>query len=76
VLAPAMDGGFVLIGCSQADTKLFRDVTWSSPGVLEQTLDNAHDLGYRYSLLETLRDIDTLQDVEQYPELLAMAASS
>lgn len=76
VLAPALDGGFVLIGCRQANSQLFRAVTWSSPGVLERTLDNARRLGYRTSLLETLRDIDTLQDVEQYPELLAMVASS
>jgi hypothetical protein len=27
-------------------------------------------------LLETVRDIDTLQDLEQYPELLALIASS
>ena len=76
VLAPALDGGFALIGCRLADPRLFHAVTWSSPGVLEQTLDNARRLGYRSSLLETLRDIDTLQDVEQYPELLAMVASS
>lgn len=76
VLAPAADGGFALIGCRQADPRLFRAVTWSSPGVLERTLANAHRLGYRSSLLETLRDIDTLQDIEQHPELLAMVASS
>jgi hypothetical protein len=33
-------------------------------------------LNYRVSLLETVRDIDTLQDLEQYPELLALIASS
>ena len=76
VLAPAMDGGFTLIGCRQADPQLFRKVTWSSTGVLERTLANARRLGYRWRLLETLRDIDTLLDVEQYPELLAMVASS
>ena len=76
VLAPAIEGGFVLIGCRQADPQLFREVTWSSPEVLEQTLANARRLGYRTRLLEALRDIDTLQDVEHYPELLAMVASS
>lgn len=76
VLAPAADGGFALIGCRQADPELFRAVTWSSAGVLAQTMANAQRLRYRVRLLDTLRDIDTLQDLEHYPELLAMIASS
>ena len=76
VLAPAADGGFALIGCREADPDLFRAVTWSTPRVLAQTMANAHRLRYRVSLLETLRDVDTLQDLEHYPQLLAMIASS
>ncbi|MCP4390980.1 MAG: hypothetical protein GY802_21975, partial [Gammaproteobacteria bacterium] len=44
--------------------------------VLAQTIENAGRLNYRVSLLETVRDIDTLQDLEQYPELLTLIASS
>lgn len=76
VLMPAVDGGFVLIGCREANLELFRSVAWGSGGVLKQTLANARGLGYRVCLLETLRDIDTLQDLEHYPELLALVASS
>ena len=72
VLLPAMDGGYALIGCTRIEPELFRDVSWSSKQVLEQTLVNATQLKYRVSLLETVRDIDTLQDGEQYPELLAL----
>jgi len=60
----------------EAPQALFADVNWSTPSVLEQTLDNAQKLGYRVSLLETLRDIDTLHDLEQYPELLALMTSA
>jgi hypothetical protein len=72
VLLPALDGGYALIGCTRIEPGLFRDISWSSEQVLEQTLINATQLNYRVSLLETVRDIDTLQDVKQYPELLAL----
>jgi len=76
VLLPAADGGYALIGCTEANPELFKSVTWSSDQVLAQTIANAKRLNYRVSLLETVRDIDTLQDLEQYPELLALIASS
>jgi glycosyltransferase A (GT-A) superfamily protein (DUF2064 family) len=76
VIMPTRDGGFALIGCREADPELFRSVVWSSDQVLEQTLANARGLDYRISLLETVRDIDTLKDLEHYPELLALIASS
>ncbi len=76
VLLPAFDGGYALIACTNIDPELFRNVNWSSDRVLKQTLANAERLDYRVSLLETVRDIDTLQDLEQYPELLALIASS
>ncbi len=75
VLLPAIDGGYALIGCREANPDLFNNVTWSSEQVLEQTLANAESLSYRTILLETVRDIDTLHDLEQYPELLRLIAS-
>ena len=76
VLLPALDGGYALIGCTNIEPGLFSNVSWSSDQVLKQTLSNAEKLDYRVSLLETVRDVDTLQDLEQYPELLALIASS
>lgn len=76
VLLPAVDGGYALIGCTNANPELFKAVAWSSDQVLSQTLANAERLNYRVSLLETVRDIDTLQDLEQYPELLSLITSS
>ena len=76
ILSPAIDGGYALIGCTQINPELFKNVRWSSDEVLEQTVSNARDLGYRVGLLETVRDVDTLQDLEHYPELLALIASS
>lgn len=76
VLLPAIDGGYALIGCSQPRPELFSDIDWSTERVLEQTTDRARALDFRVCLLETVRDIDTLADVENYPELLALVASS
>jgi len=76
VLIPALDGGYALIGCTTIEPGLFRDLRWSTDKVYRQTVTNAQGLNYRVASLETLRDIDTLQDLEHYPELLALIASS
>jgi len=76
VLIPALDGGYALIGCTTIEPGLFRDLRWSTDKVYRQTVTNAQRLNYRVASLETLRDIDTLQDLEHYPELLALIASS
>ncbi len=72
VLQPATDGGYTLIGCRDAPAALFAGVDWSTERVLSQSLANAEGLGFRVCLLETLRDIDTLHDLEHYPDLLKL----
>jgi hypothetical protein len=76
VLIPALDGGYALIGCTTIDPSLFDNTRWSSNQVYRQTMKNAGRLNYRIKALESLRDIDSLQDLEHYPELLALIASS
>jgi rSAM/selenodomain-associated transferase 1 len=76
VLLPALDGGYALIGGTTIEPSLFRQIRWSSDQVYDQTMENAHRLNYRTASLESLRDIDTLQDLEHYPELLSLIASS
>jgi len=76
VLIPAFDGGYALIGCTTIDPSLFDKVRWSSDQVFQQTVDNADRLNYRIKSHESIRDIDSLQDLEHYPELLALIASS
>jgi len=76
VLIPALDGGYALIGCTSIHPGLFRNLRWSTDQVYRQTIANAERLNYRIESLESVRDIDTLQDLEHYPELLALIASS
>ncbi len=76
VVIPALDGGYALIGCREADPALFARVDWSTGRVLRQTLANAERLGLRLAQLDAVRDIDTLADLEHYPQLLRLVASS
>jgi rSAM/selenodomain-associated transferase 1 len=76
VLIPALDGGYALIGCTTIHPGLFTNLHWSTDQVYRQTLANAERLNYRTRSLESVRDIDTLQDLEHYPELVALIASS
>jgi rSAM/selenodomain-associated transferase 1 len=74
VLVPSVDGGFALIGCRRFDPRLFNDITWSTDQVLSQTLANAEELNFSHCLLETVRDVDTLHDLQHFPELLELLA--
>ncbi len=71
VIGPADDGGYYLLGFSKEGfnktgnrfESLFKDITWSSSSVFEQTLDKLSGEGLScYPLIEK-RDIDTLCDL-------------
>ncbi len=74
VIQPVFDGGYSLIGCKKVDDLLFDQVCWSTETVLAQTISNAEKLDYQVSLLETVRDIDTLEDLKHYPQFGALIA--
>jgi rSAM/selenodomain-associated transferase 1 len=63
VLGPASDGGFVLLGLRCCTAGLFADVEWGAGTVLQQMLVNLDSLGWRYSLLDPLDDIDRPEDL-------------
>ena len=68
VLAPTVDGGYGLIGLHQASyhPELFHNIAWSTDQVAPTTLAAIKQLGLTVCLLETLRDLDTLDDVRRY----------
>lgn len=70
VLGPAHDGGYYLIGLREPRPELFRDVSWSTPAVLAETLDRAAAAGLSVAQLRPLRDLDTPDDVRaEWPVL-------
>lgn len=69
VLGPAFDGGYYLLGTTCAALQLFEGIEWSSDKVLQQTLRQVKVLQLDVAPLDTLptlRDIDTLQDLERW----------
>lgn len=71
VLGPACDGGYYLVGVAAPRPELFEGIAWSTPAVLEQTIERSRALGLRHRLLAELRDVDTLADVRAEWERLA-----
>ena len=63
VIAPAEDGGYVLIGLCRIDALLFSDVPWGTDVVLHQTRERLRGLGWRWQELETLWDVDRPADL-------------
>lgn len=63
VLGPCEDGGYYLLAVREPHPGLFEAIEWSTDRVLGQTLDAARRLGLNTELLATLRDIDTIQDL-------------
>lgn len=62
VLAPAFDGGYVLIGLNRLDPALFRGVDWGGPRVLQQTRERLRASGFRWRELRGHHDIDRPED--------------
>jgi rSAM/selenodomain-associated transferase 1 len=62
VFSPAEDGGYALIGVARISTLVFRHVEWGSPSVMAQTRRRMRALGWRWSELRTVWDVDRPQD--------------
>ncbi|MGD8569968.1 MAG: TIGR04282 family arsenosugar biosynthesis glycosyltransferase [Gammaproteobacteria bacterium] len=63
VIAPAHDGGYVLLGMNRIDKRLFQHIAWGSHQVMEQTRDALRQLQWRWQELPTLRDTDVKADL-------------
>jgi hypothetical protein len=65
VLHPAEDGGYSLLGLNAFHPSLFADMPWSTPAVARLTLERMAALAWRVWEGETLRDIDTPEDLAE-----------
>ena len=64
VIAPAFDGGYVLIALDRPRPELFFGVEWGSHRVLAQTRRRAQAAGLRLLELEPHHDIDRPEDLD------------
>jgi len=76
VLGPAEDGGYYLLGLKRHIPEIFQEIDWSTNRVLAQTLEKIKEKKLKYELLETLKDIDTLEDLNGSIEIFVKAAEA
>lgn len=69
VFAPAEDGGYVLLGLKRAERGVFQEITWGSAQVFRQSMRAAKEKGLSVSLLETMWDLDEVEDLHRYTQL-------
>jgi len=66
VIAPAEDGGYVMVGLNKAYPDLFINMTWGHEDVYQNTLQRIGDL--ELTLFESRRhwDVDTFEDLQRF----------
>lgn len=65
VFCPAEDGGYVLLGLSQAMPALFDAMTWGTATVMEETRQRLRNLGWRWYELGMRWDVDRPADYQR-----------
>ena len=68
VIGPSNDGGYYLIGMNYLDTKIFENKYWGQESVLNDTIRDIDDKT-NIHLLDEKTDIDTYDDLCQFPDL-------
>lgn len=58
VLGPATDGGYYLIGLKRPHARVFADISWSTPVVLQETVERATEIHLDVEMLQTWYDVD------------------
>ncbi len=69
VIGKSTDGGYYLLGLTQNNSAFFSEIEWSTDKVFEQTYKQIESVSMNYSLLPTLTDIDTVEDLRLFPKL-------
>ncbi len=68
VWGPAHDGGYYLIGLSQMEPSLFREIDWSTPKVLAQSIARANVANIAFALARESYDVDDLKSLTRFVE--------
>jgi len=76
VIAPAEDGGYVLVGLNQPHPELFDNMPWGTARVLDQTRNRIEHYKLRHHELSEQWDLDTPEDLERYRALALSAMPS
>ena len=74
VFCPAEDGGYVLVGLTVAEPRLFSAMPWGTDGVMDETRARLRKLEWHWRELETLWDVDRPEDYQRL-RLMGMVPS-
>ncbi len=69
VLMPAEDGGYVLIGATKTDPKMFDNIQWGTASVLAEQRRNLAVCGLTFVETDTLWDVDRPEDLARVKAL-------
>ncbi|OGA02194.1 MAG: hypothetical protein A2Z64_09615 [Betaproteobacteria bacterium RIFCSPLOWO2_02_67_12] len=62
VVAPAVDGGYALVGLRRSAPRLFSDIEWGSARVMAATRRRLRELDWRWHELREVWDVDRPED--------------
>lgn len=65
VIAPAEDGGYVLLGLKKATLEIFSAMEWGTSQVYIQTIDRFEQLNLTWESLPTQWDVDRVEDIRR-----------
>ena len=75
VIAPARDGGYVLIGARRVSAELFAGIEWGGARVYADTVQRLERLRYRWRALREMQDVDRPEDLGQLRWLRSCAGA-
>ena len=67
VIGPTLDGGYYLLGMRSLHTALFRDMSWSTESVYDDTIRRIKNANLLYTQGPTLSDLDYEEDLDKFP---------
>jgi len=73
VVGPSPDGGFWFIGLPRDEPAVFQDVDWSSSLTFSQIVGNLARSGLAVHFVDSLPDLDEVEDLRLFPDLLRCA---
>lgn len=65
IVGPAEDGGYYLLGLNRTADELFQSMPWGGERVLLETRRRLDNLGWRWSELAPLWDVDRPEDLQR-----------
>ncbi len=68
IISPAHDGGYVLLGLNRVEPELFAGIEWGTNKVMQQTRNALDRMGWDWQETQTLRDVDTYDDLKHIYE--------